>query len=425
MNIKPVSNSSRIIYLDILRGLSILFIFIANSYSFSGWYGMPDEMYTQFSGGHLNTVVKKLTVVLVDGKWYSIFSILFGIGFIMQYENAKKTGKSFPLFFSKRMLGLLIFGLMHLFFLWLGDILTLYALLGFLLILFRNMSKRKLLIWAGILLLLPIVHLLLMIGFDNYYPLSFFEPLAHYLNHNNFPIAMNINEVDWFAFDHNFLNANSWSQFFTTNLGLPILRYLEILMEGRIFKVLACFLIGIWAGRMILHEGLLENKSLLKKIVLYGFLIGLPMNIVLAIAKTQAEGIWTIINHTSYAFGVVPLACAYAAGVALLMQKRHKLLLLLAPVGQTAMSNYIFQTFISVIFFYGVGFGLAFKLPLWTVIVLALSIYSVQVILSTQWLKYFRFGPLEWIWRMMTYQKYIPNKKNESESLQKPITPAV
>ncbi|WP_296623191.1 DUF418 domain-containing protein, partial [Marivirga sp.] len=351
MNIKPVSTSNRIIYLDILRGLSILFIFVANSYGFAGWYAMPDEMYTQFSGGYMNTIVKKLTVVLVDGKWYSIFSILFGIGFIMQYESAKKIGKSFPIFFSKRMLGLLFFGLIHLFFFWLGDILTLYALLGFLLIFFRNMSSRKLLIWAGILLLLPIIHLLLMIGFDNFYPLSFFEPLARYLNDNNFPIAMNINEVDWLAFDQNFLNVNSWRQFFITNLGLPILRYLEILMEGRIFKVLACFLIGIWAGRMILHEGLLENKSLLKKIVLYGFLIGLPMNIVLAIAKTQAGGFWTIINYTSYAFGVVPLACAYAAGVALLLQKRHKILLLLAPVGQTAMSNYIFQTFISVIIF--------------------------------------------------------------------------
>jgi len=425
MTIKPVITSNRIIYLDILRGLSILFIFMANSYSFSGWYGMPDEMYTQFSGGHLNTVVKKLTVVLVDGKWYSIFSILFGIGFIMQYENAKKSNKSFSLFFSKRMLGLLLFGLIHLFFFWLGDILTLYALLGFLLIFFKNFTNRKLLMWAGILLLLPIVHLLLMIGFDNFYPLSFFEPLARYLNNNNFPIAMNINEVDWFAFDHNFLNANSWSQFFTTNFGLPILRYLEILMEGRIFKVLACFLIGIWAGRMILHEGLLENKSLLKQIVLYGFIIGLPMNILLAFAKTQPEGIWTIINYISYAFGVVPLACAYAAGVALLLQNGHKSLMLLAPVGQTAMSNYIFQTLISVIIFYGVGFGLAFEMPLWAVLIVALSIFCIQIIISTQWLKHFRFGPLEWIWRMMTYQKYISIRKEESGAIQKPITPVV
>ena len=416
MNIKPVNHSNRIIYLDILRGLSILFIFIANSYSFAGWYAMPEELFTQFSGSHINTVIKKLTVVLVDGKWYSIFSILFGIGFIMQYENAKKLGKSFPLFFSKRMLGLLFFGLIHLFFFWLGDILTLYALLGLVLIFFRDLSNKKLLIIAGILLFLPVVHLLLMIGFDNFYPLRFFEPLARYLNNHNFPIAMNIKEVDWLAFDQNFLKVNNWKQFFTTNLGLPILRYLEILMEGRIFKVLACFLIGIWAGRKILHEGLLENKSLLRKIVLYGFLIGLPMNIVLAIAKTQTGDTWTIINFISYACGVVPLACAYAAGVALLWQKKHKILLLLAPVGQMAMSNYIFQTFISVIIFYGVGFGFAFEMTLWAVIIVVLSIFSIQVILSTQWLKHFRFGPLEWIWRMMTYQKYIPNKKSETGS---------
>lgn len=411
MNIKPIQASNRIIYLDILRGMAILFIFIANIYTFSGWNFLPDVAKAQFDGAQLNSIIKQLTVVFIDGKWYSIFSILFGIGFAIQYENAKSRNISFVSFFSKRMLGLLFFGFLHLFFLWVGDILALYALLGFVLILFRNVTSRKLLIWAGVLMFLPVVHLLIMVGLDDFYPLGLMELATTYFTNNGIPIVMNNGELDLYAFSQIWLDGDSFEQFSTITFGMPWIRCMNLLLEGRIFKVLACFLIGLWAGREIIHNELLKNRVLLKKILFYGFLIGIPMNILLAYSKTQPEGVWTIVNYTSYAFGVIPLACAYSALVALLVLKGHNYLLKLAPVGQMALSNYIFHTIISTTIYYGIGFGYAFDTSLWLVIVIALIIFALQIVFSTYWLRHFRFGPLEWLWRMMTYQKYIKNKK--------------
>lgn len=411
MKTQPIQASNRIIYLDILRGMAILFIYIANSYVFSGWLSMPEEVKDTMSGALLNTIIKQLTAVFVDGKWYSVFSILFGIGFFIQYENTKAKNGSFPRFFSKRMAGLLIFGLLHLFFVWLGDILTLYALLGFVLILFRNLSQKKLLAWSGVLLLLPIVHLLLMKGFDFYYPEVLFTQYLSILSDTNIPYLTDKGEYDFMADITAWLDTTSWNQLFIHNLSLPLVRLYNILLEGRIFKVLACFLIGIWAGRKILHDDLLRNKMLLKKMAIYGFLLGIPMNILLAYAKTQSGDTWELINFISYAFGVVPLACAYAASVALIVRSGSSFLSILAPVGQMAMSNYIFQTLISVTLYYGIGFGLAFETTLWQVILITVSIFILQILFSTYWLRHFRFGPLEWLWRMMTYQKYIKNRR--------------
>ena len=411
MKTNPINPSNRIIYLDVLRGMAILFIFIANIYSFSGWYAIPDEIKSTMSGATLNSIVKQLTAVFIDGKWYSVFSILFGIGFVIQYENTKRKNDSFKFFFSKRMLGLLFFGLIHLFFLWVGDILSLYALLGFLLIYFRKHSNKQLLIWASVLLLLPIVHLLLMLGMGYYYPSVLFDWTLSYLSGNNIPSPVIDGQFNEYAFAKTWLDGSNWKQFFTINFGLAAIRLHDILMEGRAFKVLACFLIGIWAGRMILHKELLQNKTLLKKITIYACLIGIPMNMLLAYAKLQTGVPWKIVNFTSYAFGVVPLACGYAAMVALLLLSGHKYLLKFSPVGQMAMTNYIFQTIISIGIFYGVGFGLALDLSLWQIILIPILIFILQIIFSTYWLRYFKFGPLEWLWRILTYQKYIRNRK--------------
>lgn len=411
MNIKPIQSSNRIIYLDILRGMAILFIFIANIYVFSGWYFMPDEIKGQFHGAELNSIIKQLTVVFIDGKWYSIFSILFGIGFVIQYDNAKSKNLSFVSFFIKRMLGLLLIGLIHLFFLWQGDILTLYALIGFLLLFFRNFTNKRLLIWAGVLLFLPVLHLLLMIAFDNFYPQGLYDQFYSYLLNNNIPIEEKIEEFDLYTFAKFWMDGESWQRFSTIQFGIPLLRYMMILIEGRIFKVLACFLIGIWAGRMILNQGLLQNKSRLKKIALFGLIIGISMNIILAYCKTQIGGFWNIVNYVSYALGVVPLACGYAALVALFVNSNNKILEKFAPVGQMALTNYLFQTIISILFFYGIGFGFAFDLSLWKIMLFVFLIFAVQLFLSDLWLRHFRYGPIEWLWRMMTYQKVIKNKK--------------
>ncbi|MFK7923104.1 MAG: DUF418 domain-containing protein [Bacteroidia bacterium] len=186
------------------------------------------------------------------------------------------------------------------------------------------------------------------------------------------------------------------------------MRYGLLLLEGRFFKVLACFLMGVWAGRHILHDALLENKKLLKKTLNWGLLIGIPMNILMVYSGYQGQGPWSVVNYLAYALGVVPLASAYAAGIALWWQNKPDTLRWFAPVGRMALSNYLLQTLTSLFLFYRLGLGWAFKLPLWEIMLIVLIIFSLQIVLSHYWLLFFRFGPLEWVWRMMNYARSFP-----------------
>ena len=412
MKLNPIEPSKRLVYLDVLRGLAILFIYFANIYSFSGWLFIPDEIKNDaYSGAQVNSILKYLIAIFIDGKWYSIFSILFGIGFVIQYQNACRRNRDFVSFFFKRMMCLLIIGLFHLFFIWLGDILVLYAIIGMVLILFRDLSNKKLLFSAIFLLIMPIIHLVIMIAFNNIYPLTLFEMAESFFANNNIPIEKTNGQPDIYAFAKVWLDGKSWNQLFTINLGMPLLRYMEILLEGRIFKILACFIIGIIAGRMILQNDLLENKILLRKIFTYGLLFGIPMNVLLAYGKTQPQGLWTVINSVTYALGVVPLALAFAAAIAIFLISDKHFLRILIPVGKMALTNYLFQSIISIFIFYGIGLGFAFDFSLWQIILMVIIIFGIQITLSSLWLKHFHFGPVEWIWRMMTYQEYIKNWK--------------
>lgn len=406
----PVSKGNRIEYLDILRGISILFIFIANIYFFSGWNFMGKELNETFSGSAINHAIETFTTIFVDGKFYSLFSILFGIGFAVQYTNMEKSNRPFVPFFVKRMLGLLFFGLFHIFFMWPGDILTLYALLGLVLISFRKTSNKGLLITAIILITLPILNWLLMLKVG-FYPYILFSKIQEFWVAHDLPLR------DWNgsgqeSFDpYYMLKVESFSEFLMINLRMPSLRLGLILLEGRIFKVLALFLIGFWAGKQIMNHDLLKNVPFLRKIAMVGFSLGIPFNFLRSYSESQSGEFWDFMVYISYALGVIPMACAYAASIALLLKNGWTGLNWFAPVGRMALSNYLFHTFISLILFYGFGFGMAGKLTLWEIMLLVIPIFSWQIIFSSWWLARFKFGLMEWIWRQMTYGKYMTLKK--------------
>lgn len=196
---------------------------------------------------------------------------------------------------------------------------------------------------------------------------------------------------------------------------LPIRRLAIILMKGRLFKILAMFVLGLWIGRHILQHQILDNPTRLKKIALLGFAIGLPGNILLAILEygNFSGNLKHFLNHLLYALGVAPLACAYMASTALLVRRhpRARLWRWLSPIGKTALSNYLFQSVIGVILFYGIGFGLAGKLSLSEILVITLLIFLAQIAFSRIWLSIFQFGPIEWLWRMITYQRCSHSKE--------------
>jgi uncharacterized protein len=242
------------------------------------------------------------------------------------------------------------------------------------------------------------------------YPSYFYDLNVLYNQSLGLPISewQGISMTDFISY----LENNSLLDFFKINIGNSIIRLADILNEGRAFKVLGIFLIGLWAGRKILNENVLDNTSFLKKVAIWGICIGLPISIIRTCITyfSSHDEFWSLMKTLSYALGTVPLAIGYVALLALLYKKRITLLKLFAPVGKMALTNYLLQTLLATTLFYGIGFGFVGKFGYTLTIGIAVIIFSLQVVFSILWLKTHKFGPMEWIWRQLTYGKRIKNK---------------
>jgi uncharacterized protein len=213
----------------------------------------------------------------------------------------------------------------------------------------------------------------------------------------------------------NLLRSGSLLDLIIYNFDGAFFRFGDLIFQSRFFKVLGMFLIGYSLGTSGYFKILLVNRRMLFIIVTLGFTIGLPANYLLAeFMRTPAnyrqfkiEGLYQTI---AYAVGVAPLALAYVCLLALTFRNRvgDHIVKLFMPVGKMALTNYIFHSVSSIVIFYEVGFGLMGTLgPIaWTVF--ALVVFVCQIIFSTLWLHFFQFGPLEWIWRSLTYGKMQP-----------------
>lgn len=186
-------------------------------------------------------------------------------------------------------------------------------------------------------------------------------------------------------------------------------RMQEFIDGNRVFKVMGLFLLGFYIGRNRLYARLDEKKELLKRVASGGFLIGLPASLLYAWSAMNAHP-WGMTGHTLlYTVSVFPMGLAYAAGVSLyyLYKKEQRIFRLLAAPGRMALTNYIGQSVWGIIIFYGIGWGWGADTGLVYVLSLATGVYLTEVLSSHLWLHYFRYGPLEWIWRMLTYRKWL------------------
>jgi uncharacterized protein len=199
-------------------------------------------------------------------------------------------------------------------------------------------------------------------------------------------------------------NANWWD-IFKGNIAGFFYRYGYLFFVSRIPKVLGMFLIGYALGRSDFYKNIAQNKKIIYWVIGIGLLIGLPANFYLArymsyfmddYFNLKIKGLYQTI---AYAIGVAPLALA------------KKILSVLAPVGKMAFSNYIMQSLIGNFFFLGAGLGYSGQLGPVYYTLFGIAVFIFQVILSTVWLKYFNYGPVEWLWRSATYKKWQPFKK--------------
>ena len=401
----PVETSERYMILDVLRGIALLGICLANYPEFSLYTFQGREVVESMPTANTDYIWKYFHYIFIEGKFYSLFSLLFGIGFsIIITSIARKNLNGFPVFY-RRMLMLALIGFLHLLFLWAGDILLLYALLGMLLPFFWKTPNRKLLIISAILIFFPIAIETFRVLTDHHYSLEILAVKANqYFNEQN-----GIN-------DHNFgvwlLEGKNYSDVLKFNLSGSFIRCQEFIVGNRVFKVLGLFLLGLYIGRNRMYARLNDYTTVLKKIRNYSFLAGLPLSCVFAWNEINGHPIGNVAGATVYALSVLPVCFAYISTICLWFLKHPdlKIFQLAAATGRMPLTNYIGQSVAGMIIFYGIGFQLAI-MGLVYVEMIAAGVFVLQVLCSNMWLRYFRFGPLEWIWRMLTYRKWLKINK--------------
>lgn len=388
--VTATGRAERIELLDALRGFALFGILLANILYWSGWGAMTEEQRIAFAGREAVTWQYRFHHLLVDGKFYTIFSLLFGVGFALQIARLSARGMEGLRVYRRRVLVLLGIGVVHSLLIWDGDILTLYALLGLVLPVFHRWRERSLFVAAAVLIfVIPLVGAWL------------FERLGWAPHQHLFALSSSIAQsmgadtapdkaLEWFRRDH-FVGWASWQL-----SGTPFSWALR-LESWRIPKVLGIMLIGSAVGRRLASGGLIENRRLLRGVLLAGLAIGLPASLAYALIPGLGQADWPSV------IGTVPLALAYAAAFVLVWPLGRPVLRLFVPVGRMALTNYLTHSLVGLIFFFGIGFGLAGTLQPLAFYGVALLIFGVQVLFSKWWLSRHEQGPMEAFWRRATY----------------------
>ncbi len=378
----PIQQGERILILDVLRGFAVFGILVVNIAGFAGPAFWPG--YVAPASPWYDTLASGLVKLLAEAKFYTIFSFLFGLGFSVQLGRAAAKGVDIRSFYPRRLWILFGIGILHGVLLWTGDILRLYALLGFALLAFRKRSNRALLAWMGV-----------------FFALSF--AMLTLFNGQTGSGTQGIPGLDLPEMARTAYTSPSYVNVVLFQVFASVVTFLfTALTQGP--SVMALFLAGLLAGRLQVFERLGQLRTVAKYVLVWGALIGLAANgmLVFAGAAWQAS--------LGLTLGAPALAGAYIAGLALLSLRPRgsRLLAPLGQVGRMALTNYVLQSVVCSFLFYGFGLGLYERVGGAGLVGISLLVYLAQVAFSHWWLGRFRYGPLEWLWRSLTYGKRQP-----------------
>lgn len=390
--------NDRLITVDALRGFALLGIMLAH---FIFWYTagpLPDDVFGKYNDP-ASQVVNIFNNLFVTGKFFAFFSFLFGLSFYLQMRRLQHNPRTFLRRYSWRLILLLVIGLAH-HALWMGDILSIYAPLGFVLLLLYKMNNKWVLI-TGILLALNLPGKI--IG------------LVQIFNHT----SPNFGDFAAMAKTYNgVIDRGSLIDIFKYNINHLSTKFEFQVNSGRLFITLGFFLLGMYVGRKRWFEQGAEAKPVFRKICKRSALV---MGIALAcgLAMFAADAIlklgWQQNQYVGYIFMIfydvfnAAMVVFFVSGLTLLMYKKagQAFFFPMAPVGKMALSSYITQTLFGLILFYGVGFHLYTKTSPALNYLIAIAFFMFQMVFSKWWLQYFNYG-LEWLWRSGTLLKWQP-----------------
>lgn len=397
----PVRKKERFAILDILRGFALVGIAVANFSEFALFTFLKPDAVAAMPTAEADRWVRFLQYVFVDGKFYTIFSLLFGIGFSIIISNAMRRGASGFRIFYRRMAILLGFGFVHLMFIWSGDILMLYALMGMLLPLFRNCSDRTLLSWAAVLLFVPVI-----IDFAcEFAGVSLSAGVVRLQQHYCAKYGITDDNFAYWLRD-----ADSYGGVFQFLVQGALVRVQEFVDGNRYFKVMGLFLIGFCIGRRRMYAHTVMRRRMLRRVALAGCFAGLPLSVVYAWSAVNGHPWGNAAHSLLYFVSVYIVGFAYVAAICLVYNRhpRARVFSLFSAPGRMALTNYIGQSVWGMAIYYGIGLGLGASMGLSLVVPVAVGVWLVEALFSLLWLRFFNFGPLEWIWRMLTYGRRFP-----------------
>lgn len=415
----PIAPGERIAALDVIRGFALLGIFLMNVEYFSrstlaNGQGLPAGL------EGIDLVAGWLVHVFVQGKFWTIFSLLFGMGFAAMLSRAQATGRDFTGIYLRRTLALLGFGLAHGILVWSGDILHAYALLALVLLLcFRHTPVSRLWRWGLGLYLAPVlliaVALVAMPG-DAPSPPAGGDAAEAAEDAGAARRAERLAErAELLAASERIMREGSYPEA-VAQRAREIRVHLGSLPFAGWF-ILGVFLIGAW----LLRSGAIVEPARHQRLFRGLVFAGLPAGVALALTSASIG--------TSFAGGeselpmlraMLPMllanllmALGYVGAIVLALQSPRwaRRLAILAPAGRMALTNYLLQSVVGTLVFHGYGLGLYGEVPrAWQVVFVA-GVFAIQLAVSAWWLERFRHGPAEWLWRSITYLRPQPMRR--------------
>lgn len=397
----PVQSAERVFELDVLRGVALFGVLLMNIVGFAHQPLMAtSDQLIALPTAAVDGVLGELYRWLFAGKAYSLFAFLFGLGFYVQLQRSQARGGDFDSIYLRRLTVLLVFGTAHALFLWVWDILHLYAIAGFILFALRRASDRVLL-YGGIGLAVLSV-----------------------------PVYDVVNEVtgisEWHGLPSPYSDeailarqaaseSGSYADIFRAMLEFNIADWvLSGLMAAWLAWSLGRFLIGAWVGRKGWFQDAKSHLPGFRRVMRLALPAGLIVCGLGQLLRVHAGADWLpdwphwrftgqIVNQ----LGTPVLALGYVCAIVVAMHTPtgRRVLAPFAQAGRMALTNYVMQSFLIafVLFGYGPGLGLAGRIGTLELTVISIAFYAAQIAVSSAWLARFKYGPLEWLWRAATY----------------------
>ena len=394
--------TDRITVIDALRGFALLGIIVNHcSQSFLAGPTPPSNpLFNILSPA--DAILGDILGYLTFGKFFTIFSFLFGLSFAIQMDSAAKDGRPFAGRMFWRILILFAIGFIHSMF-YSGDILRIYAILGVFLLLMRNLSNRVILI-LGLLLVLNTPLIISRIQ-SQFAPPPTAQQMEMGKKQGQGFVKM-ANEQ--FNIKQNGTLAEVVKMNFSGSL-IGTLRFQ--LFTGRLFITLGLFLLGLWAGRKRIFIENIENRLFFQRVRIGSGVMALISTLIViflgGISKGPPVPGWKgVVGATAFDIHQITLSIFYISVVILIYwNTKPAFLQLLVAVGRMGLTTYLCGTAFGALIFFGYGFGLIGHIGVAAAVILGILFFALQIPFSNWWLSKYQFGPVEWLWRSLTFMK--------------------